>query len=445
MFSLSPQQGDAVRKIKQWFMNDSAMKQVFTLGGYAGTGKSTILPDILDATGLEPSQIAFAAPTGKAAKVMGNKLRAQGIKVYPTTIHKLIYTPKPQKAEVLERELRDLEVFIVMLKNGDVAPPTGDLKADLQEAEKKAHILQRDLDRAYDLNDLRFTLNPDSVLVKENIQLIILDEGSMVGLEIANDLEEFEIPILVMGDPGQLPPVGDKPGFFKPDELPDAFLTEVHRQAADNPIIYLATLVRKGDRADFGDYGNGVLIVPPKKDEFTLDLERECQVIVGRNKTRWKLTSKMRREGGLLDPLPHMGEPLIMCKNHKEHPELVNGTPVFATEDLGSSYEEGMARFLAKIADEEGKRFTCYAYQGLFEEHLKREKNYATASKQAAFRSRINDAQIDFGWAITCHKSQGSQWDEVIVHDESSAFREDADKWLYTAITRAAERLVIVG
>lgn len=445
MFSLSPQQGDAVRKIGNWFKNDAPAKLVFTLGGFAGTGKSTILPDILDATGLMPEEIAFAAPTGKAAKVMGNKLRDQGIKRTPSTIHKLIYTPKPQKAEMLERELRDTQAFIVMLKAGDVAPPTGDFDADLLEAERKLHILTKDLDRAYDINDLRFNLNPDSPLVKEGIKLIILDEGSMVGAEIASDLMDFEIPIMVMGDPGQLPPVGDKPGFFIEGVLPDAFLTEVHRQAADNPIIYLATLVRKGERADFGNYGDGVLIVPRRKDIYTLDLERDCQVIVGRNKTRWKLTSKMRAEGGLLDPLPHRGEPLIICKNHKEHPALVNGTNVFATEDMGGSYEEGAARFLAKIADEDNKTYTCFAYQGIFEEHLKQEKNYSTAPKNAAFKSRITDAQIDFGWAITCHKSQGSQYDEVIVHDESGAFREDADKWLYTAITRAAERLVIVG
>jgi exodeoxyribonuclease-5 len=86
-----------------------------------------------------------------------------------------------------------------------------------------------------------------------------------------------------------------------------------------------------------------------------------------------------------------------------------------------------------------------FAYQGLFEEHVKREKNFATAAKPSAYRARINDNHVDFGWAITCHKSQGSQWDDVVVHDESGSFREAADQWLYTAITRAAERLVIVG
>lgn len=441
-FSLSPQQGDAVRKIKNWYLNDTAMKQVFVMCGFAGTGKSTILPDILDALGLSPSQVAFCAPTGKAAKVMGTKLRAQGINVYPSTIHSLIYTPKPQKAEALERELAEMKTFATLLKSGDVSPPSGDLKADLRETEKKIHILTRDLDRAYDLNDLRFTLNPDSRLINEDIKLIIADEGSMIGVQMAEDLMDFEIPILVMGDPGQLPPVGEDPGFLT--GTPDAFLTEVHRQAADNPIIYLATLARKGQRGDYGDYGNGVLIVPAKKDIYTLDLDRDAQVIVGTNKNRWKQTSRMRKAGGFLDSLPHKGEPLIMCRNSRTYPELVNGTQVYSARDHGMA-EDGRDRFLAEIRDEDGKPYTMFCYQGLLEEHVGRVKNFATCPKDRAFRSRINDHQLDFGWAITCHKAQGSQYDEVIVHDDSGSFREDADKWLYTALTRAAKRLIIVA
>lgn len=442
MFSLSPQQGTAVKKIANWFKNDTAIKLVFMLAGFAGTGKSTILPDILAASGLQPEQVAFAAPTGKAAKVMGEKLRAQGINVYPTTIHSLIYLMKPQKAETLERDLAEQQKLYDDLRSGVVSPPTGDLRADLKECEQKIKIITKDLDRAYDMNDLRFHLNPESKLVTGEIKLVILDETSMCGLSIAEDLYGFDIPILAMGDPGQLPPVGEKPGFDL--DMPDVFLTEVHRQAAENPIIHLATLVRKGQRGDFGDYGQGVLIVPRKQDIYTLDLSRDCQIICGTNKNRWKLTSKIRREGGFDTTLPTKGEPLIMCKNSRQYPNLVNGTQVFSAEDHGEA-EDGLARFVINIHDEDGDRKGMYAYQGLFEEHVKREKNFTTASKQAAFKSRVTDNHIDFGWVITCHKSQGSQWDEVIVHDDSAVFREDADKWLYTAITRAAKRLVIVA
>lgn len=440
-FTLSNQQGAAVKRIANWFKNDSVNQPVFKLAGFAGTGKSTILPDIMESTGLSPGQVAFCAPTGKAAKIMGEKLRAQGINVYPSTIHSLIYLVKPQRAEILERELEDHRKQYVEMKAGIIPPPSGDLRGDLKELDLKIAIMAKDLDRAYDTNDLRFHMNPESKLTTGEIALVICDEGSMVGAKVAEDLEFFETPILVMGDPGQLPPVGDDPGFF--DGTADVFLTEVHRQAAENPIIRIATMVRKGDREDIGDYGE-VIIIPRKKDIYTLDLERDAQVIVGTNKNRWKTTSRIRKAGGFDSTLPMAGEPLIMCKNSKQHPTLVNGTQVFSARDHGDA-EDGVSRFLSNVADEDGKRFEMFAYQGLFEQHITREANYASAAKSAAFKSKVTDNHIDFGWAITCHKSQGSQWNEVIVHDESYVFKEAADQWLYTAITRAAERLVIVA
>lgn len=409
------------------------------------THNSTLLPFIIEALKLNPERMAFAAPTGKAAKVMGDKMRAQGINQRPKTIHSLIYQPKLQKADVLEREYDLVEDEIDRLKKGMMAPPSGNLEADLDELKRKLKIIAKDLKRAYQTNDLRFSLNPESELVTGNIQLIVLDEGSMVGEEIANDLFSFEIPILVMGDPGQLQPVGDDPGYFVPDDLPDFFLTEVHRQAQDNPIIRLATMVRKGQRPDYGDYGDGVLVIPRKKDDFTLDPESEAQIIVGKNATRWKITSKIRKAAGFDTVLPCKGEPLLICKNHKEYPELINGLPVFSYIDHGDA-REGNNRFICEFWEEEqDKTYRCYTYQGLFEEHVGRERNFATAPDRQAHWSRKNDTHIDFAWAITCHKAQGSQWDDVIVHDESNVFRNESDKWLYTAITRAAQRLVIVG
>jgi exodeoxyribonuclease-5 len=361
MVSLSPQQSSAVMKAGEWFKYESGEQQVFTLEGFAGTGKSTILPDIISATGLQPHQIAFCAPTGKAAKVMGEKLRAQGIERPPSTIHGLIYTPKQQKAETLERELNAAKEEYVLVKGEAVTPPNGDKKSYLKELDRKIAILTKDLDRAYDIDDLRFTLNFDSVLVKETIKLIICDEASMVGAEVAEDMMSFEVPILAIGDPGQLPPVGDKPGFLVGSA--DALLTEVHRQAAENPIIHIATMVRKGQRADFGDYGNGVLIVPRKEDIYTLDLSRDAQIIVGTNKTRWKITSKLRKAAGIETNLPTKGEPLIMCKNSRQHGTLVNGTQVWSDADHGDA-EDGSSRFLIRIREENGNPLSMFAYQG---------------------------------------------------------------------------------
>lgn len=440
--SLTQQQGEAVKKIIHWFRNETEQKQDFVLAGFAGTGKSTILPDFVDGLNLTAEDIAFAAPTGKAAKVMGEKLRSQGFDVYPTTIHSLIYTPKAQKASILERDLEAAKKMAFDLRNGHVDPRPADMKAAIHEQDQKIAIIEKELDRAYGQNDLRFNLNPDSKLITGKKKLVIIDEGSMVDEEMAEDILGFDVPVLVIGDPGQLPPVGGKPGFM--NRTPDAFLTEVHRQALDNPIIYLATLIRKGKRGDYGDYGNGVLIVRPKDDIYTLDLQRDAQIIVGTNKKRWMTTSKLRKAAGFLTLSPQMGEPLIMCKNSKLFPRLVNGTQVFSAADH-DELEPGDSRFRLSIYDDADKLSEMFVYQGLFEEHHHRGKGEPSAPKSAAFRSKITDNHVDFGWAITCHKAQGSQFDEVIVHDESHVFRQAADQWLYTATTRAAERLVIVA
>lgn len=442
---LSDQQGKAVKNVVNWFNSIGDKKQSHELGGFAGTGKSTILPFIIDDLGLTTSEVAFAAPTGKASKVMASKLHGQGFKSADCrTVHSLIYQPKMMKAEVLEREIQELKALCLALKNGQApAHIAGDNpKHKIKEVEKQLEILERDLDRAYDHDKPRFQLNPESVLVTGAKKLIVIDEGSMVGKEMAEDLLSFDIPILVMGDPGQLPPVDSEMGFDL--ENPDTFLTEIHRQAADNPIIRLATLIRQGERPDYGDYGQGVKVVTPRQDVYTYDLDRDAQIICGRNKTRWKMTSKLRREAGFTSRAPANGEPLIMCKNSKVHPALVNGTPIFSGADHPDLLE-GESRFLMTAFDEDGRKYEMFVFQGLFEEHLKQEKGYSTAEKSYAFKSRIKDNHVDFGWVITCHKSQGSQWDEVVVHDESAAFRDDCDKWLYTAVTRAAERLIIVA
>lgn len=441
---LGNQQAAGVRKAVQWWKFERETQQVFKLAGFAGTGKSTILPFIIDDFGLTAGEIAFMAPTGKAAKVMGTKLRAQGYQVEPSTVHSAIYQPKPQKAEMLESDLRTLEAERILVINDEHPgiPDRASAIAAIKEIEKKIEIIKKDLDRAYDQDSPKFHLNPESKLVTGNIKLIVTDEGSMVGTTMGEDLESFDIPILVMGDPGQLPPVGEDAAWDL--QHSDVMLTEIHRQAADNPVIHLATLIRRGERPAFGDYGDGVKVLRRREDQYTLDLDRDAQVIVGTNKKRWKLIGQMRRTGGFEGLTPGEGEPLIMCKNSRQHPALVNGTPLFSAVDH-AGLEEGDSRVLIDVFDEDGKRYKMFAYQGLFEEHQAKIKGFATAAKSSAFRSRITDNHIDFAWAITCHKSQGSQWDEVIVHDESAVFREDADKWLYTAVTRTAGGLLLIA
>lgn len=188
--SWSPQQELAIRSVRSW-LKDPSGKQVFRLFGYAGTGKTTLAQELAKSV---RGRVLYATFTGKASLVLQSKGCEDA-----STIHSLIY-----KAEVDDR--------------------TGE--AD-------------------------FILNDNSNL--RGAGLLIVDEVSMVGEELANDLLSFNTRILVLGDPAQLPPVKDE-GFFI-NASPDVMLTEVHRQAAENPIIRMSMDIREGKRLKPGTYG----------------------------------------------------------------------------------------------------------------------------------------------------------------------------------------------
>jgi len=453
MQSLSPLQDRAVLSFRDWYrenairvdkMNLSNLigsTPYFYLAGFAGTGKSTILPYIIESTGLPLDKVAFCAPTGKAAKVMTKKMNEAGMSAAARTIHSYIYRPRIEKPEVLERELAakqgELEARMQEEKH---AGPTPALADTINKIKTTLEQLRRDLDKAYKRREgPSFQFNPESAI--KEASLIVVDEGSMVGTEIADDLKTFNIPLLVIGDPGQLPPINDEPGFMNRD--PDFFLNEIHRQAADNPIIALATMVREGKAIRPGKMGSEVDIVLAQNDNATFDLSREAQVIVGTNRKRWRITRKLRQELGYLSEGPSAGEPIIICKNSRSIPTLVNGSFVRA-ENTVQTLEPGEAYFDLDISDEAGVVRTIRVVQSIFEEGFKGDKNAITVSPKEDWIARRDYEQADWGHAITCHKAQGSQWGDVIVHDESGVFREHSTNWLYTAVTRAAERLTVI-
>lgn len=423
--------------------------QDFFFGGFAGTGKTTVLPAVIEKMGLRPDEVAFCAPTGKAAKVMGEKLRAFGMHVTPTTIHKLIYLPKAERADAIKARIDQINDAVTQAKiNGSASVTYWERdemrQVSLADAEIRAKELGFDLIRAMDDNDgPKFTLRALQDF-PEHVKLIVVDEGSMVGEGIANDLATFGRPILAFGDPGQLPPVGDNYGFNCIE--PDAFLTEIHRQAKDNPIIYLATRARQGLDLQPGDYGDGVNVILRRNDNATLDMDRDAMVLCGTHKKRWSLTKKIRTALGFTETGPCAGEPMLVCKNSLKIPSLVNGTLLTNMTEIGD-LREGGSQLALKLCDEESASKMTYevmAVQGIFEEHIKRRRNAYTSSPRAAFDAKKACEHLDWGHVLTVHKSQGSQWDDVIVHDESGAFRDAAPLWLYTGITRAAKHLTVV-
>ena len=192
----------------------------------------------------------------------------------------------------------------------------------------------------------RFAFNPQSDAA--HAKLIVLDEVSMVGEEMARDLMSFGKPILVLGDPGQLPPIKGEGAFT--NDAPDIMLTEIHRQAAESAIIRLATMARQGAPIGFGQYDRSVGKMR-KSDVTPEQALRGGQVICGMNATRLQLNNAMRRAAGFGDGLlpTGPGEKIICLKNQNDL-GLING--MFLT--LEDMVDEGSLYFSAMVKDEDG-------------------------------------------------------------------------------------------
>ncbi|MFN4016720.1 MAG: ATP-dependent RecD-like DNA helicase [Reyranella sp.] len=431
-------QARAIAAIKDWFQNRSHEQQVFRLFGYAGTGKSTVLKFALDELGLDSHRsdraggncvpgVVTATFTGKAALV----LRRKGTPA--RTIHSLIYSVIAATEE---------EVAAAVVK--------------IEEAEKKARTLSG-FDRTaaeagieamrQALSGMKkpsFSLNPQSDAA--HARLIVLDEVSMVGEEMARDLMSFRKPILVLGDPGQLPPIHGAGAFTKDD--PDIMLREIHRQAGESAIIRLATMARQGEPISFGQYDS--FVGKMRKTDVTPEQAlRGGQVICGKNATRLQLNNAMRAAAGFGGTwLPTGPREKIICLKNQNDLGLING--MFVTlEDI---VDEGSLFFSAAVTDEEGNRIgppgqdgkpgRLRLYKGHFEDHVAFDRH----RHDRDWKEKRHLTEATFGWAITGHKSQGSQWQNVVVWDDGFArTEEDRRRWLYTVITRAEQGLVILA
>ncbi len=338
--------------------------QVFRLFGFAGTGKTTLARHLAEDI---DGEVCFGAFTGKAALVM----RSKGCKD-ARTIHSLIYRPK-----------------------------------DLDSEEPS------------------FVLNDESPA--QSASLIVIDECSMVDEELGRDLLSFGKPVLVLGDPAQLPPV--KGGGFFTEVEPDVMLTEVHRQAADNPIVRMSMIVREGGRLDYGDWGDCRVI--PRRDIDSAAVTGADQVLVGMNRTRRLFNKRMRELFGFTQTTPEAGDKLVCLKNDRTK-GLLNGS-LWKVKTVSPMRARKLRLSLTPEDDPGRKAVRVGVLPAFFE-----------SEDEIPFALRRDSDEFDFGYALTVHKSQGSQWDEVVLFDESGAFREHRNRWLYTGITRAAEKLTIV-
>lgn len=415
--NLSPGQEKAIESIKDWF-NGDAHAQVFRMFGPAGTGKTTIARIIPKVLGVK--RYGFGAFSGKAAQV----LRTKGCEP-AGTLHSMIYGAPVN----LEADRRRLEKSLEFLSNLD------ELKNDDSLAERvdsiKSEIRELEL-RIKKYGKLDFPINYESNLA--NSQLLIADEVSMVSDRMADDILSTGVRVLVLGDPEQLPPVrGD--GFFTRQQ-PDIMLTEVHRQALDSPILSLATYVRNGGRIAPSDYLNG----------RSVDYTQFDQILCWRRATRWGAIKYVRnllnRPPG--EPVP--GDTVMNLQNNKDL-GVFNGQ-TFTVLDVEPGREED--EYLLRLDDGITERDIFTYNYGFTQEGEKRgEESRVGWNGDVAF--------MTFAQALTVHKAQGSEWEDVLLIDESNAMwamenkiRGEASaqritrRWLYTGITRASQSLALV-
>lgn len=371
----SPQQAQALSEAGNWLrqchvemkFGRGLSRQIFRLFGFAGTGKTTLARHLAEGA---DGPACYCAFTGKAALMM----QRNGCKD-ASTIHGLIY-------QVKER-------------------PDG---------------------------GVRFVIDKDSPA--KDAGVIVVDECSMVDDDLAHDLMSFGRPILVLGDPAQLPPVRGT-GYFV-NASPDAMLTEIHRQAAENPIIRLATTVREGGSLELGAYGESRVI--ERGVLSGREVASASQVLVGKNATRKGFNAKLRRVHGFESEFPEPGDRLVCLRNDKTV-EIFNGGLFKVDEILHRDCDADHIALEVK-SDDFAKRPAV---------SVKVRREFFTGGVEDLDRNDLRGTQqFDYGYALTCHKAQGSQWPDVIIYDESGAFRDDAARWLYTALTRAQERVTVV-
>jgi exodeoxyribonuclease-5 len=399
---LNDDQKEAEKRISEWFFKST--RQVFVLTGYAGTGKTSLLKHTVNnALNLvDGESAAFVTPTGKAATVLIKK----GIAA--STVHRLIYQSIVDEQEII-------------------------INGKKVKVEKLSFRRRETIDKA--------------------IKLIVLDEASMVSDEVLFDILNFGVKVLLCGDNAQLPPVE---GFNTYLKIPDYTLTKIVRQQQGNPIIHLSELAREGKHIPYGNYGNKAFVM--SRRDFSGERRKKLllkaeQIICGLNRTRVQINDEVRAYLGY-GGLPQDGEKLICTVNNWEQFidsdmrfNMVNGIIGRAIDPF---YDEGQCmgfmQFRPDFLEENCPEALPFD-AGIFMngEYRYRHGDYFerfNEDGEAVGAFTLN--RFEYGYCISCHKAQGSEFDSAIVFDESYAFKEDRNRWLYTAITRAKEKLILV-
>lgn len=371
---------------------------VIRLSGAAGTGKTTLIRELHDAL---PDSVV-CTPTNKAAQV----LRTKGIPA--TTFYRKFY--------ILEEATEDRRLRFISCKRW--------LETNFNGA----------------LPEGKISYAP----------ILIIDEATMVNTISYREMMRMCDTLILVGDEHQLPPVGDRenPAGLFGSEMPDATLTEVMRQAEGSQILELADAIRRSSpkvRSMLGFF--------EPEQEFRELIQQGVQAICFTNNERRRINMVARKALGLKTPWPVVGEKLIVTNNYSE--DLLNGTMV---EILDLEWDQIKPWAMATLDFGEGKKTCRLNMQAFSEDQVSSYRDQL----EATMRARLNSdedlgVETTFGYCLTAHKAQGSEWEKVVVFDQSSIVHrvqannpspqmspeEYVRRWLYTCITRARKDLFV--
>lgn len=420
----TPDQREALDAILSWFSDGG---KTLTLGGYAGTGKTTLLGQVRKRLP-RSTRVVYASYTGKAVQVLRTKL-PPGTDI--STLHRLLYTPTQKVVCKVSGEDLSLPANLGAARPGSTAQ-----RAYCDKHMPKATARRRDSDGELiekplpppckAVRKLDWLQNP---LPLDGIDLVIVDEASMVSSKIWADLTKYEVPVLAVGDHGQLPPIKSDFNLMRDPELK---LERIVRQLEGSPIIKMSMLAREREYIPLGDWGDGVSKIPHTRlGKVELDPESPDQmIIVGYNKTRNAINEQLRQQCGRSgDPMP--GDVVICLRNDYER-GVFNGM-------RGSLQTFDATNPMAPWAE-----IAVYGEDFIYEGLVSLDQ-FGQPKTGTEINRRLG--LWDYGYALTAHKAQGSQADRVVVIEERMPGATDDyhARWLYTAVTRAVSSLVLVG
>ena len=414
--NLTKEQSKICDTLIDWISSRNKQKNHIVVAGYAGTGKTYLaskLRVLLNDIYGEDLTVGFCTFTGKASSVLAKKLEENNAvfsKDKTGTIHSLMYMP----------------IF---------------------EKDSKGNKIIKGWDKVADLN---------------NYKLIIVDEGSMVNKIMWDDLTSYNIPIIVIGDHFQLPPIEGK---FNLMEKPDLFLTEILRQES-NELIEFANYIRTTGRT-----GNYPIWMSPLKNIIKMDWRNPVtqkfietkipwkvadelpnyQILCGMNSTRVKLNNMVRKYKFGERPIenfPYPGE-RIVCLRNNYFTKLMNGQ--MGTLKWNLPAHKDMQTASISLDDASDSLYNtlihlcCFgkvSYDEMSELEINKKKINVVLKQ-----NKIDKIDVfDFGYAISVHRAQGSEWDKIVVIEERNRYQNDEmwARWLYTAVTRARQKVVVI-